>query len=792
MVQEAAEGGPWQSGHPTVDLKAANDADDAEQRLRMAVLDTGATETVGSLDAIEYVMNQRRIKHGAEEVGVDVKRTKRFKFGNAEERASESYVLLPQLIAGKSTSLGVYTLDVPMVPILIGIKTMDRLGAVICVSQRSLIFTKVFPGVVVPLQRGRDGHLLLDLVEDWHKGHNLSSFNPGETQLLHDPSKIQPCEQQQKEQTPNVQRRGGFQEHEEPHFIQVVETKSESTKEADDACMNYASLLQDFQPQGSSKDSPSSPPEEVAVSHEALQVNDEGRHEPRRRGGSVQGDAGRGCQFQVEDLDQCGEVRLGQGSVGRPERQEVLREATFRQPSCGTIRQGLPNGEQGVCAMDVLPELQAASDVCANTWQHRHWQGSRTTGQGRQREAEESQRERLYGPGVEDEGAGVGGSRELSSQEVAADSGKAKFLLPVRRARASQRPWPQIRRSNRRWIIKMWPPKFAWRRASARVWRVRKNRRQRVGRRSARHERLSQNNNDHLAHEEPDGSTSWCVFSLGEGSRGTIMHELMVARDETEDIMTSLDSSKCDLIEVCGEKGSLTERVLADGGVAYRIGLSNKMDLSTTNGTERALEFARKVRPRWMWFSLPCNPNSPLQKLNQRNEEQIENWKWKRRKALKIIGSGRRLAFEQIERGGEIAWEWPVNNRGWLLKEVVDMFRQVGQKKEVLITRLDGCQVNLRAIDTQELMNKPWKIITTDRGMHVGLSMRCNGNHFHEKCIGHGRALHSAFYPEKMCRIISRVVLGYQNCARDSVMRVEDMSDPKMVLGMDSKVRTTF
>ena len=151
------------------------EASSDSSRLGFAVVDTGATETVGSLDAIEYVMSCRRGIFGAEEIGVCTDRVKRFKFGNAQERVAESFVHLPQTIDGVSTSLGVYTLDVPGVPILLGIKTLGKLGATIAVDPPSLEFTKLFPGVRIPLKRGNNGHLLLDLCHDWN-GKEKSGF----------------------------------------------------------------------------------------------------------------------------------------------------------------------------------------------------------------------------------------------------------------------------------------------------------------------------------------------------------------------------------------------------------------------------------------------------------------------------------------------------------------------------------------------------------------------------------------------------------------------------------------
>ena len=107
--------------HPARDMILTAGGHPDARRLGYAVIDTGATETVGSLDALEYIMGRRQQQFGREQVGIDVKRTKRLRFGNAQERWAESYNLLPQAVDGKSTTLGVYSLDVPGIPILLGV-----------------------------------------------------------------------------------------------------------------------------------------------------------------------------------------------------------------------------------------------------------------------------------------------------------------------------------------------------------------------------------------------------------------------------------------------------------------------------------------------------------------------------------------------------------------------------------------------------------------------------------------------------------------------------------------------
>ncbi|CAE7325309.1 RE1 [Symbiodinium microadriaticum] len=133
-----------------------------------AVLDTGATETVGSLPAIEQLMKLRHRHLGyAEDFHVVDKAPKRFKFGNGETAFSASYLLLPQQLGDHEVHLGIYTLDVTGVPVLVGIKTLHRLGAVLDLAKFVVVFTSVDIARAIQLQRSPSGHALLDLRGDW-------------------------------------------------------------------------------------------------------------------------------------------------------------------------------------------------------------------------------------------------------------------------------------------------------------------------------------------------------------------------------------------------------------------------------------------------------------------------------------------------------------------------------------------------------------------------------------------------------------------------------------------------
>ncbi|CAE7352648.1 RE1, partial [Symbiodinium microadriaticum] len=144
-----------------------------------AVLDSGATETVASLPALEALLRVRgdkRASGGPPSFKVVDQPAKKFKFGNGECSQSSSYLLLPQQIGDQQMELGVYTLDVVGVPILIGIKTMMKLHAVVDFAHCRAVFAAIDPGLVVPLKKSRSGHLLVSLKDNWlSQGHRLDA-----------------------------------------------------------------------------------------------------------------------------------------------------------------------------------------------------------------------------------------------------------------------------------------------------------------------------------------------------------------------------------------------------------------------------------------------------------------------------------------------------------------------------------------------------------------------------------------------------------------------------------------
>ena len=105
-----------------------------------AVLDIGATATVGSLEALEALMQVKASRGEHETVKVYPDCRRKFRFGNGEVAESLSYIEIPQRLDGKLIYLGIHTMDTSNVPILLSIKTLKKLGAIIDIGRRLVIF----------------------------------------------------------------------------------------------------------------------------------------------------------------------------------------------------------------------------------------------------------------------------------------------------------------------------------------------------------------------------------------------------------------------------------------------------------------------------------------------------------------------------------------------------------------------------------------------------------------------------------------------------------------------------
>ena len=96
MVEESFICHAWSSPERPLEVMSVGEISSPEME-GFGVLDTGATETVCGLSALEWIMT-RRAQAGMSNEGftvVDIP-NKLFKFGNGMSQRSESMILLPQ------------------------------------------------------------------------------------------------------------------------------------------------------------------------------------------------------------------------------------------------------------------------------------------------------------------------------------------------------------------------------------------------------------------------------------------------------------------------------------------------------------------------------------------------------------------------------------------------------------------------------------------------------------------------------------------------------------------------
>ena len=205
-----------------------------------------------------------------------------------------------------------------------------------------------------------------------------------------------------------------------------------------------------------------------------------------------------------------------------------------------------------------------------------------------------------------------------------------------------------------------------------------------------------------------------------------------------------VQSQRLFLLEVaCSERSVLTQEACRCFGEhsAQRCSIWNGYDLTTAEGVRRLKQLIVQLRPRHVWISCYCGPYSPLQRLNQRSEEQIAKLHEKQAYAQKEYLGGITIAEFARKLGSEIHWELSEKCEAWNLPSVSEFVERQGLRK----VTFHGCTVGLRASDTGDLMCKGWTIATTHDGVLKHMHLPCQKNHRKTACES-GRPKQSAFY----------------------------------------------
>ena len=133
-----------------------------------AILDPGATRSMGSLHAVEALLNlnlERQGDTGVQRVSLEERPV--FGFGNSQKSKALSACYLKVPSEKEPMSFRVHVIPEGRAPILMSIETLRRLGAIVDFARDEAIFTRLCPHTLIPLERSQLGHQLLPLGEDF-------------------------------------------------------------------------------------------------------------------------------------------------------------------------------------------------------------------------------------------------------------------------------------------------------------------------------------------------------------------------------------------------------------------------------------------------------------------------------------------------------------------------------------------------------------------------------------------------------------------------------------------------
>lgn len=250
------------------------------------------------------------------------------------------------------------------------------------------------------------------------------------------------------------------------------------------------------------------------------------------------------------------------------------------------------------------------------------------------------------------------------------------------------------------------------------------------------------------------------LVTLDETSRQVIRDAQTRARIRANlDWQMLVREARLDLLEIgAPEDSTLSTEIRNRGGSAFSVGPHCGIDFSTTAGLRAVLRIVEERRPRHLWFSLPCDPWSTLQYLNQK-PEQRQALEARRKRSRRMMRHEEIVLHKAIALGCEVHDEHPAFATSRYEPPKKRMSAQL------FSVRLDGCAVGVRLDKTGERALKPWRILTSDARMARALDRQCDGRHAHGHLRGDD-ALRSGFYPLPMVRLIADVVMKAEEWAQ--------------------------
>ena len=142
----------------------------------MGIIDSGATASLGSIDAMEALAMTNLGDGGDTKMNLDFQKRPTFRFGNGMAKTCVSTAQVQVQAGEKKGQMEVHVHDAPGQPILVSRRALKSLGAVIDFENNEVIYKNVDRRIVVPLIEAANGHLLMPLAGNLlHGGHSRAN-----------------------------------------------------------------------------------------------------------------------------------------------------------------------------------------------------------------------------------------------------------------------------------------------------------------------------------------------------------------------------------------------------------------------------------------------------------------------------------------------------------------------------------------------------------------------------------------------------------------------------------------
>ncbi len=160
--------GSFESGKDCNSHFAGHSAEEAFQAKEvidqcMGIIDSGATSSLGSIEALQAVQMHNMEHQGSSGMTVDLNERPVFRFGNGDTKGCISTVQVELGAGDRAGTFKVHVHDSPNQPVLISRKALKSLKAVIDFEEGTVVYKAIDPRKVVRLREAENGHLLMPL-----------------------------------------------------------------------------------------------------------------------------------------------------------------------------------------------------------------------------------------------------------------------------------------------------------------------------------------------------------------------------------------------------------------------------------------------------------------------------------------------------------------------------------------------------------------------------------------------------------------------------------------------------